>query len=185
MFRAVVYNKGAAVLHMLRRLIGDEAFFNGLRRFYAACYRKAGTDDLRQSMEARKRPGPRAFLRPLGPRYRAAAGADHDRDQGRTLEVAYEQLGETFDVPVTVTLQYADGTSEDIVIPMIDEAGTHVVPLRGALRNVEIYRDDAALGTLSGARAVGPLFGPAPRSILLTGHDFRRATRQDPRHCMV
>ena len=61
--------------------------------------------------------------------------------------MAYEQLGETFDVPVTVTLQYADGTSEDIVIPMIDEAGTHVVPLRGALRNVEINRDDAALGT--------------------------------------
>ena len=26
-FRALVYNKGAAVLHMLRRLIGDEAFF--------------------------------------------------------------------------------------------------------------------------------------------------------------
>ena len=29
-FRALVYNKGAAVLHMLRRLIGDEAFFTGL-----------------------------------------------------------------------------------------------------------------------------------------------------------
>ena len=34
-FRALVYNKGAAVLHMLRRLVGDEAFFSGLRRFYA------------------------------------------------------------------------------------------------------------------------------------------------------
>ena len=34
-FRALVYNKGAAVLHMLRRLIGDEAFFDGLRQFYA------------------------------------------------------------------------------------------------------------------------------------------------------
>ena len=30
-FRALVYNKGAAVLHMLRRLIGDEAFFGGLQ----------------------------------------------------------------------------------------------------------------------------------------------------------
>ena len=35
-FRALVYNKGAAVLHMLRRLIGDEAFFGGLRQFYAS-----------------------------------------------------------------------------------------------------------------------------------------------------
>ena len=35
-FRALVYNEGAAVLHMLRRLIGDDAFFKGLRRFYAS-----------------------------------------------------------------------------------------------------------------------------------------------------
>ena len=67
--------------------------------------------------------------------------------KAETLEVAYEQLGEVFDVPVTVTLQYADGSSEDIVVPMIDAAGTHVVPLRGALRSVEVNRDDAALGT--------------------------------------
>src|SRR5206468_2080855 len=33
-FRALVYNKSAVVLHMLRRLVGDEAFFNGVRRFY-------------------------------------------------------------------------------------------------------------------------------------------------------
>ena len=32
-FRALVYNKGAMVLHMLRRLVGDEVFFGGLRRF--------------------------------------------------------------------------------------------------------------------------------------------------------
>ncbi len=34
-FRALVYNKGAGVLHMLRRLLGDEVFFAGIRRFYA------------------------------------------------------------------------------------------------------------------------------------------------------
>ena len=52
-FRALVYNKGAAVLHMLRRLVGDEAFFRGLRRFYATSrFHKAGTDDFRAAMEA-------------------------------------------------------------------------------------------------------------------------------------
>jgi hypothetical protein len=147
-FRAVVYNKGAAVLHMLRRLIGDEAFFKGLRRFYTANrYRKAGTDDLRQSMEAEsgrdlERFFDRWVLDTALPRVRITTAT-----RAETLEVAYEQLGEVFDVPVTVTLQYADGTSEDIVVPMIDAAGTHVVPLRGALRNVEVNRDDAALGT--------------------------------------
>ena len=52
-YRAIVYNKGAAVLHMLRRLLGDEAFFAGLRRFYDdRRFQKAGTDDLERALEA-------------------------------------------------------------------------------------------------------------------------------------
>ena len=51
-FRAIVYNKGAMVLHMLRRLLGDEKFFGGVRQFYATWkFRKAGTDDFRVAME--------------------------------------------------------------------------------------------------------------------------------------
>src|SRR4029453_7302675 len=51
-FPAVIYNKAAMVLHMLRRLIGDDAFFRGIRTFYAdRQFRKAGTDDLRAAME--------------------------------------------------------------------------------------------------------------------------------------
>ena len=57
MFRALVYNKGAAVLHMLRRLMGDEAFFRGLRRYYAENrFKKAGTDDLQARDGSRQRP---------------------------------------------------------------------------------------------------------------------------------
>ncbi len=51
-FRALVYNKGGVVLHMLRRLIGDEAFFRGIRRFYAESrFHKTSTDQLRVAME--------------------------------------------------------------------------------------------------------------------------------------
>ena len=51
-FRALVYNKGAMVLHMLRRLMGDEAFFARAARFYATWrFKKAGTDDFRVAME--------------------------------------------------------------------------------------------------------------------------------------
>src|SRR5262249_32840936 len=51
-FRALVYNKSGAVLHMLRGLLGDEAFFAGLRRFYRTMrFKKAGTDDFRAAME--------------------------------------------------------------------------------------------------------------------------------------
>jgi hypothetical protein len=52
-FRALVYNKGALVLHMLRRLIGDEPFFRGIRRFYhESRFKKVGTDDVRKAFEA-------------------------------------------------------------------------------------------------------------------------------------
>src|SRR5258708_20743838 len=51
-FRALVYNKSAAVLHMLRRLVGDDAFFRALRRFYAPSrFRKVGTSDFRRAVE--------------------------------------------------------------------------------------------------------------------------------------
>src|SRR5207244_11487684 len=64
-FRALVYNKGAVVLHMLRRLMGDEAFFRGIRRFYRTSrFHKAGTEDLRAAMEAEAgRPLDRFFER--------------------------------------------------------------------------------------------------------------------------
>ena len=51
-FRALVYNKGALTLHMLRRLIGDEVFFRGLRRFYSTWrFKKAGTEDVKAAFE--------------------------------------------------------------------------------------------------------------------------------------
>jgi hypothetical protein len=51
-FRAVVYDKGAWVLHMLRGLLGDEAFFAGARTFLARHrYAKAGSEDLRAALE--------------------------------------------------------------------------------------------------------------------------------------
>ena len=147
-FRAVVYNKGAAVLHMLRRLVGDQAFFTGLRAFYAEHrYRKAGTDDLRLAMEAAsgrdlERFFERWVLDTELPRVRISTAAKNDG-----LEVTYEQLGEIFDLPVTITLQYADGTSEDTVVLLTEASGTHTLPLRSALRGVDVNRDDAALGT--------------------------------------
>ena len=127
-FRAVVYNKGAAVLHMLRRLIGDEAFFSGPAQFYAEFrYRKAGTDDVRQAMEKAQRPAARALLRALGARHRPAAGAgDHGRQGRRARGVPTSRLDEVFDLPVTVTLQYADGTAEDVVV-LDDRGGRHPV----------------------------------------------------------
>ena len=50
--RAVVYDKGACVLHMFRQVLGDEAFFGGARSFLERHrYAKATTADLRAAFE--------------------------------------------------------------------------------------------------------------------------------------
>jgi aminopeptidase N len=110
-FRALVYNKGAMVLHMLRLLMGDEAFFSGLRDFYATWrYEKAGTDDFRVAMEkAGGQPLERFFERWIyGARF-PPSGSRRSRRQPAARPLRAE--GEIFDIPITVTITYADGTS--------------------------------------------------------------------------
>ena len=75
-FRAIVYNKSAVVMHMLRRLIGDDAFFAGVRRFYADWrFKKAGTQDLQAAFAARDPHEAGPVLRSLGARVRHPARA--------------------------------------------------------------------------------------------------------------
>jgi aminopeptidase N len=46
------YQKGGAVLHMLRGLLGDDVFFDGIRRYYAShAHGTAVTADLRRALE--------------------------------------------------------------------------------------------------------------------------------------
>ena len=97
-FRALVYNKGAAVLHMLRRLVGDEAFFRGLRRFYArrrGSRRRAPTTS-GAAMEAESgRPLERFFERWIYgstlPQLKFSYRVEHGDRAGVVLRV--EQLG--------------------------------------------------------------------------------------------
>ncbi len=148
-FRAVDYNKSAVVLHMLRRLIGDEAFFAGLRRFYTEWrFRKAGTDDIRQAFEAEaKVPLTRFFDRWILaaeiPKVAVLARAD---PSGKSLLVRIEQSGDVFDFPYTVTVQYADGRSEDITIPVSEAVTERTIPFSGTVKRV-VMKDDLALVT--------------------------------------
>jgi hypothetical protein len=148
-FRALVYNKGAMALHMLRRLMGDEAFFAGLRDFYATWrYKKAGTDDFRAAMEkASGRPLDRFF-----DRWIFGSGIPTLRftsvTEGNALRVRFEQKGEVYDVPVLVTLNYTDGTSEDVVVAVTDTVTERTLPLKGSLRSVELNRDNGALAEI-------------------------------------
>jgi hypothetical protein len=52
---ALVYNKGAAFLHMLRHIVGDSAFFKGMYNYAndsTLVFNTASTDDFKRNMEA-------------------------------------------------------------------------------------------------------------------------------------
>jgi hypothetical protein len=166
-FRSIIYNKGAMVLHMLRRLVGDEPFFRGLRMLYRGSrFTKIGTDDVRQVFEeATGRPLARFFERWVYestiPRVRwswrldtggtstaAGTAADGATPAAGWVRVRFEEAGlssEPFDLPVTVTLAYTDGSSEDVVVAIDDRAVEARLPLKGRVRAVDVNADGAAL----------------------------------------
>jgi hypothetical protein len=153
-YRALVYNKSALVLHMLRRVVGDEAFFQGLRRYYTDWrFRKAGTEDFRAAFEAVTGRALDQFFEGwiYGqelPRVR------YDwRTEGEAAVLTFEQLGDTtFTLPVTVSLELDGRRTTDRVV-VIDYRTVEVrVPIAGRLRNVTVNDDHAALGEFSRQR---------------------------------
>jgi aminopeptidase N len=148
-FRALVYNKGAAVLHMLRRLLGDDAFFRGLRRFYAENrFKKAGTVDFQMAMEAESgRKLERFFQRWIFDMSLARLRFS-STVVGQELVVKFEQVGEIFDVPVTVSVTYSDGKTAEFVVAVTDAVVEQRLPLTGSVRSVDVNQDSAALATI-------------------------------------
>lgn len=148
-FRALVYNKGASVLHMLRRQVGDDAFFRGVRRYYADHrFRKAGTDDLRKAMEAESgRNLERFFERWIYdssiPRLRFSSA-----QEGPELVVRFEQAGEIFDVPVLVTVTYTDGKTSEHLVAISEAVTEQRLPLVGVVRSVEANQDGGAVAVI-------------------------------------
>jgi aminopeptidase N len=110
----LVYQKGGWVLHMLRGLIGTDAFRSGLREYYRR-YRNANasTDDLRQTME-------QAAGRELGwffdqwlkrPGLPELSGAWQYRPERKQIELELQQVhaGDPFRLPLDVGVTTSGG----------------------------------------------------------------------------
>ena len=68
------------------------------------------------------------------------------RVEGQSLHVRFEQQsGDVFDFPVTVTITYADGSSEDVVVAVTDTLIERTIPLKKSVRAVAANRDGGAL----------------------------------------
>jgi len=145
-FRALVYNKGAAVLHMLRRLLGDDAFFGGLRRFYASArFRKVGTDQLKAAFEAETGRSLDQFFDQwiygsALPRIKV-----NYRVEGNELAVHVDQLAGIFEMPIMLMVEFADHSKTNLVVPISERSVDRRFPLSSTIRNVEINKDDGIL----------------------------------------
>ena len=151
LFRAVVYNKGAMVLHMLRRLVGDEAFFAGIRRYYNTWrFAKAGTDDFRRAVEAESgmdlgRFFERWIYGDTLPQVTFTSRLEQ-KDGADLAVLRFEQSGEIFDFAVTVTFEYPDNSTTSTVVKVTDRVVEARVPVKGRPRRIDANRDQATVG---------------------------------------
>jgi hypothetical protein len=148
-FRAIVYNKGAMVLHMLRRLLGDEKFFDGIRTFYATWkFRKAGTDDFRLAMQKASGTDLTAFFDGWVYGSSVPVLGFSSTVNGGEARIRFEHRGAVLPTPVTVSIAYADGTSEDVIVPVTERVAERTIELRGAVRTIEANRDYGAVAEI-------------------------------------
>jgi aminopeptidase N len=108
------YPKGAWILHMLRSMIGDEAFFSAVRSYYAAHENGvADTEDVRRAMEEASGEDLEWFFRqwaysPGFPRLSISS-----RSTGGALVVTLEQVQSeewpTFRLPLVVEIRQPNG----------------------------------------------------------------------------
>jgi aminopeptidase N len=136
------YEKGAWVLHMLRGILGDESFFEGIRLYYRLHEGgNATTADFQHAMESATGISLNAFFqqwlyRPGWPQYQISwSWGEHD---GAAL-VCIRQAQKTglFDMPLTVRVS-ADNEEDLFRFRVYREAQEFRIPLSSKPSSIEI-----------------------------------------------
>lgn len=133
----IVYRKGAWVLHMLRRVVGDTAFFLGLRSYFhdpRFLYGTALSEDFQKVMEAASGMDLQTFFqqwlyRASRPRY-SWSWSTHAQGGNNMLNlyITQTQTGDVFDMPVDFHVGLAGG-------------GTRIITVRNTISPQEFHID--------------------------------------------
>lgn len=130
------YQKGGWVLHMLRRKIGDDAFWLGIREYYQQ-YRNSNalTEDLRRVMEQVSRQKLGSFFdqwlyRGGIPLLDVQWEATGKRNKIR-IKVQQKQSGPAYQFPLTIQLIDKDGNSEMVSLEITDKSQSEVIRFKG------------------------------------------------------
>jgi aminopeptidase N len=141
------YEKGAWVLHMLRRSLGDEDFFNGLRAYYNAHHEgNATTDDLRLALEKSSGKNLKEFFA----RWVYGAGhpvyelSSHLTGDSLTIVLKQTQSSEAFLDPVPVEISNGE-TKQRITISPKGKLASVRVHTKGQPTSIQIDPDGTLL----------------------------------------
>jgi hypothetical protein len=127
--KAVGYDKGVMVFHMLRRMLGEEAFWGALRDLYSEkLFLPASWDDLRQAFERRSGQDLNAFFdqwvqRKGAPRVRLEAVAEMPGRDTALVAGRVVQEKPVFSADFELSLETRDGRRSDTAIRLAGESG--------------------------------------------------------------
>lgn len=137
------YQKGGWVLHMLRRKVGDEAFWRGIREYYAT-YRNSNalSEDLRKIMEKTSSQKLEQFFdqwlyRPGLPLVKVEVLPTGKRNKHQLI-IQQTQAGEGFEFPLTIALHGESGQSEIIKVDVRRKEQSETIKFKGTIRDIEV-----------------------------------------------
>ena len=137
--RALVYNKGATVLHMLRRLVGRR----GVLPRRAAVLRRIALPEGWHRRICGSRWKPRRDGRSIAFFERWIYGSDlpaltwttrtEGTGENQAVVIRFEQGTRVFDLPITVSVQSMDGSFKDIVVKLTEQVVEERIPVTGKI----------------------------------------------------
>lgn len=135
LFNSITYEKGAWVLHMLRRHVGDDLFWRGIQR-YEEAYRYSGavTDDFRHVMEQVSGKNLLQFFQQWvyiagHPKFDVDFEYIKDEKTG-VFNVRQIQDGDMYEVDLPVRVKIA-GEWYEITLPILEKNQNMHIPLKG------------------------------------------------------
>jgi len=152
-YQAIIYDKTALVLNMLRDLLGDEIFFSGLKEFFGAYkFTAAATGQFRRTMEKVSGRDLNDFFRlwfdsHLLPDTQVRCRVEKHA-VGVLLKIRVRQLNEDFVYPLWIAWEDEKGARRREKLVIDKKSQEFEFPLPGPPRKLEVNPDKAVPGKL-------------------------------------
>jgi len=155
-FNSIVYDKAAWVVHMLRRVLGDSAFFNGIHDYYNSPYAYGAltTEEFKQVWEQSSGMDLGWFFDEwiygeYRPNYRYAYWVEPSDSGGYDVFLAVDQIQTTdpqvFQMPVDFSIEHAGGQIDTISLAINNRKNTIALNFPDSIVQIKLDPDNWVL----------------------------------------